>query len=123
MKLKTHYLILGISLLIIEIIIALYINSGFIRHTFGDYLVVILLYCTIKSFVKIRPTVTAIGVLTFSYFIEFLQYLNIVNLLNLQDNKILRIIIGTTFNFSDLIAYTLGILTVLILEIKVYYHE
>lgn len=59
---------------------------------------------------------TALSVLLFSYSIEILQYFHIVNILGLQDIHIARVIIGTSFAWMDLIAYTLGIGIVLYLE-------
>ena len=59
---------------------------------------------------------TALSVLLFSYSIEILQYFHIVNIPGLQDIQIARVIIGTSFAWMDLIAYTLGIGIVLYLE-------
>ncbi len=107
-------LIIFISLFIIEIIIAK--TSGFIRHTVGDYLVVILLYYFVKTFVNVAPKKLAVAILIFSFSIEILQYFKLVELLGLQNNKLANIIIGSTFSFGDLIAYTLGIITVYYIE-------
>ncbi len=100
----------------IEILIAVNLKKGFIRFTFGDFLVVIMLYYFLKSFLKIKALHLALTVLFFSYFIECIQPINILEILNLQKNTTLRVIFGTTFSIEDLIAYTLGICTVLIIE-------
>ncbi|GGK41282.1 MULTISPECIES: ribosomal maturation YjgA family protein [Flavobacteriaceae] len=100
----------------IEILIAVNLKKGFIRFTFGDFLVVIMLYYFLKSFLKIKTLHLALTVLFFSYFIESIQPINILEILNLQKNTTLRVIFGTTFSIEDLIAYTLGICTVLIIE-------
>ena len=102
-------------LLIIEVIIALYIKQHFIRHVFGDYLCVIMLFYFFRSFLQLKPIYTALIVLIISFFIEILQLINIINILNIQNN-IIKIIIGTSFSVIDLVAYSLGILTVLIFE-------
>jgi len=80
--------------------------------------VVILLYCFIKSFVNTGVGATVIGVLVFSYALETLQYFHIVNVLGLQDSRIACIIIGTYFAWTDLLMYTLGLLLVWLIEIK-----
>ena len=103
-------------LFVTEVFIAIYLKTGFIRHTFGDFLVVILLYCFIKSFLTIKPLTGAIGVLIISFAIEFLQMGNLLYHLNLQTNTIAKLVLGNTFQTSDLIAYILGIITVLIIE-------
>lgn len=100
----------------IEILIAVNLKKGFIRFTFGDFLVVIMLYYFLKSFLKIKALHLALTVLFFSYFIECIQPINILEILNLQKNTTQRVIFGTTFSIEDLIAYTLGICTVLIIE-------
>ncbi|MFD0991452.1 DUF2809 domain-containing protein [Mariniflexile jejuense] len=112
------YLAITIILLIIEILIAKYLKTGFIRHTFGDFLVVILMYCFFKSFLEINSLKLAISVLIFSFIIEFLQLANLLSLLNLQNNKFVSIVLGSTFNVTDLIAYTLGIIITLIIEFQ-----
>jgi hypothetical protein len=103
-------------LLAVEILIAIYLKKGFIRYVFGDFLVVIMLYYFLKSFLKVTSINIALIVLLFSYFIEFMQLINILDFLNLQKNTTLNIIFGTTFSIEDLIAYTLGVCTVLIIE-------
>lgn len=120
MKLKFNdaYFVIFIILLFFEIVIAVCVKSGFIRHTFGDYLVTILMYCFFKSFLNLNVINLSISVLAFAFVIEFYQLINILEVFNLQNNKIISIILGTTFQFTDLIAYTLGIVTVLAIEFK-----
>jgi len=94
------------------------LKSGFIRHTFGDYLVVIMLYCLLKSFVNIKPMPLAIIVLLISFSIEFLQLTPFLEWLNLQDNVYAKLVLGSTFHISDLVAYALGIISIIIIENK-----
>lgn len=119
-QLNKYYLIFALLLFITEVLIAIYFHTGFIRYTFGDYLCVILLFCLVKSFVEIDSFKLAICVLAFSYLIEFLQLLNILELLNLQHSHLLKLLLGNTFQISDLVAYTLGIITIIFFEYKVY---
>jgi hypothetical protein len=110
------YLALAGSLLIIEVLIALYVHDEIIRPYGGDFLVVILLYCFLKSFITIKTEIAGIIVLVFAYFIETMQYFNIVDQLGLQNNSMARTIIGTFFTFTDILAYTLGTLFILFTE-------
>ena len=123
MRLNKTYLIITILLFITEVLIAVYLKYGFIRHTFGDFLVVILMYCFFKSFILNNHFVIAISVLAFAFLIEFLQLVNILEMLNLQNNHLIKLILGSSFQISDLVAYTLGIITVLIIEIKLENNE
>lgn len=113
---NTKYLYLTLLLFAIEIIIAKYVQDEIVRPYIGDMLVVILIYCFVKTFVNANVLSTAIGVLLFSFLIETLQYLKIVELLGLQQYKIARIIIGTSFSWADILMYTIGIAIVLAIE-------
>jgi hypothetical protein len=103
-------------LFIIELVIALFVGDSIIRPYVGDYLVVILIYCAVRTFIKASPLKVSIGVLLFSYCVEILQYFNIVERLGLSNNQIAKTVIGYGFEWLDLLMYTLGIATVLLLE-------
>lgn len=111
-----NYFIGFVFLFLIESLIAIYLKKGFIRHTFGDVLVVILLYCFIKSFFNLKPIYVVLGVLIFAFIIEFLQLSPLLELLNLQNNHIAKLVLGSTFQISDLVAYCFGAITILLFE-------
>ena len=113
---KTNYLIISCSILLVEIIIALFVNDQFIRPIFGDYLASILVFYLLATFVKIDLNKIAILSLLISYTIEFLQLLHILELLHLDKIKILNILLGNSFSWTDMLAYTLGIMTVVLLH-------
>ncbi|MGZ9735678.1 ribosomal maturation YjgA family protein [Flavobacterium sp. GNP002] len=115
-----NYFILTILLFLIETAIALYLHDNFIRPYFGDFLVVILLYCFVKSFVNVSVWVAACLVLLFSFAIEIAQYFNMVEKLGLQHYKVAKVVLGNSFAWMDLLAYILGILTVISIE-KIYF--
>ena len=118
LQLNKTYLIIAILIFIIEVLIAVFLKTGFIRHTFGDYLVVILIYCFCKSFIKIESFKLGILVLMFAFSIEFLQLTNFLELLNLQNNHLAKLLLGTSFRFTDLVAYTLGVISIILIENK-----
>jgi|SRR3982751_1046799 hypothetical protein len=115
-KFTPRYFILAVVLLIIEICIALFVHDTIIRPYIGDLLVVILIYCTVRSFLNTPVLPTAIAVLIFSFTVETLQYFKIVEVLGLQHSKLARIIIGSSFEWTDIAAYIAGILLVLLAE-------
>lgn len=90
--------------------------DSFIRPYAGDFLVVILIYCFIMAWLKTPVRPTALAVLLFAYAVEVLQYFKLVKHLGLQHSKLANIVIGNHFAWSDMIAYTLGILFVVIME-------
>ena len=110
------YFILTAALFITEVLIALFVRDAFVRPYVGDYLVVMLIYCSIRTFLNASAGKVALFVLLFSYSIETLQYFRIVDRLGLQNNTVAKTVIGFGFDLMDLVAYTLGILTILILE-------
>ncbi|MDE1206046.1 DUF2809 domain-containing protein [Tenacibaculum larymnensis] len=106
--------------LLMEIAIAQ--TSGFIRHTFGDFLAVILLFYLVKIFFNLSNKTVAVSVLIFAYIVEFLQLTPLLEFLDLENNRLAIIIFGATFSVVDLIAYTLGVGTILLLE-KILTHK
>lgn len=112
---KTYFLLFAF-IFNVEVLIALYVNDRIIRPYLGDVFVVILIYCFIKSFLDLKVIPTAIFVLLFAFGVETLQYFNVVEKLNLQNSKIARTVIGTSFEWMDLLAYLIGISIVLIVE-------
>lgn len=116
LKFRLKCFIITIALLVTEICIALFVHDNFVRPYVGDFFVVILIYCFIQSFFKLPYFPTAVAVLIFSYIIETLQYFNVIKMLGLQHSKFAGIIIGTSFMWQDIIAYTAGIGLVILLE-------
>ena len=115
-KFNKRYYLWAVLLLITEVLIALHLHDSFIRPFGGDVLVVILLYCMIKSIINIKVNTAAITVLLIAYTIEVLQYFNIVYVLGWGNSSMARTIIGTTFTWSDILAYTIGTIMVLLTE-------
>ena len=110
------YALLTILLFLVEVVIALFIRDRFIRPYVGDVLVVILIYCFVCSFVKIPLWFGAIGVLLFAYTIELLQYFKFVEVIGFQNSHVAKVVLGNSFSWMDIVAYTVGIIIVVLLE-------
>ena len=106
--LNYKYLCAFLILLIWIVLIALYVPSGFVRDHFGDILIVILIYCFIKAFVKNQMKWLIPGIFVFAVLVEIGQYFNLVERLGVYDIAILRIAIGTTFDWWDIVMYFTG---------------
>ncbi len=113
---RIYYWFGFIILLTIEIFIASYIKDDFIRPYLGDFLVVILIYCFLMAISQLSVLKGIITVLVFSFAVEFFQLINIVKVLQYQPPKIVMVILGSSFSVWDLLAYSLGLFTCLILE-------
>ena len=118
MKFRSNlkYFLLFISLLIVEILIAMFVTNPMIRGSVGDVLVVILIYCFIQSFFAWNKKKTIIGVGIFAILVEISQAFHLVDKLGLQDSKFFSTIIGTTFDLNDTWAYLAGCTVVWLLE-------
>ncbi len=116
MRFHKGYFIGFCILLAIEIYIALYINDTIIRPFIGDMLVVILLYFLVSAFAKANSLKIALSVLFFAYIIEGVQATPLIDLLGLSNHTLAKTVLGTTFDWKDIIAYTLGIGCIFIFE-------
>jgi Protein of unknown function (DUF2809) len=116
LRFHIRYFILTIMLLGVEIGIGAYVHDTLIRPYGGDFLVVILLYCLVRSGVDFPIGPTAAAVLIFAYLVEIGQYFGLAGRLGFKGHSLGRILLGSYFSWSDMIAYTLGILLVLLLE-------
>jgi hypothetical protein len=110
------YFLLALLLLLMEVMIGLYLHDALIRPYGGDFLVVILLYCIVKTFANASIFTTAGYVLLFAYTVEISQYFHLVKLLGMQNSNIAVMLMGTSFSFADMLIYTLGILLVIVIE-------
>ena len=117
LKFNKTYFALAVLIFITEVMIALFVHDLFIRPYVGDVLVVILIYCFVKSFLDLPVLPTALAVLEFSFVIETLQFFEIVNRLGLQDSKFANTVIGNSFAWIDMLAYIIGIILILCFEI------
>jgi len=102
------YFIISVLLLIIEVSIALLNPNNFIRYFLGDVIVVVLIYTFIRAILNSNKKITALVVLIFSISIEIFQYFNGIELLGLENYTLASLIIGTTFSWTDLLAYSIG---------------
>ena len=116
LKFRGQYLVWAIVIFIIEILIALFAHDRIVRPYVGDFLVVMLVYCFLRSFLNVSVLAAAISSLIFSYLVETLQYFDIVTKLGLQNSELAKVIIGSSFEWIDMVAYTAGIIFVLCIE-------
>ena len=117
-KQKSFYYIGFLGLLVIEILIARFVNDDFVRPYLGDFLVVILIYCFLMAVSRLSVLKGLLTVLIFSFAVEFFQLVNIVKVLQYQPPKIVMIMLGTSFSVWDLIAYVLGLATCFLIEYR-----
>ena len=111
-----NYFGLALLIFIVEVLIALYVHDTIVRPYIGDVLVVILIYCFLKSFLKLPVVTAGMMVLLFAFVIEFLQFFTIVEKLHLEKSKIAKTVIGTSFSWIDILTCIVGIAIVIVVE-------
>lgn len=111
-----RYFALTILLFVVEVLIALFVRDRFVRPYVGDVLVVMLIYCFVKTFMNLPITSVAIFVLAFAFSIEFFQYIHIVEKLGLEKSALARTVIGTSFAWADIVAYIAGFVLIVVTE-------
>lgn len=107
-KKRLIYAVVAVVLLVIEVLIALYVRDNFIRPYFGDVLVVILLYAVVRAIVPNRFPLLPLAIFIFAVLVEIGQYFNYVDLIGLGDIKFFRIVMGTGYDFKDILCYAVG---------------
>ena len=111
MRLNLPMLFAAIALFVIEVIIATKLNDyTFIRAYFGDFWVVILVYCAVKAFWNVEAKRLAIGVFAFAVAVELAQLFRVADVLQLTGWA--RVVVGTSFSFHDVLMYAAGCLVV-----------
>ena len=113
--LKWRYFSAFLILLLMEFTIAYFHFNPFIRGFLGDVLVMLLLYSFLKIFIKNNVFNIAISVLGFAFLVELLQFLKLSEILKIK-SKIILTVLGSVFDGSDLVAYFIGFLLILLIE-------
>lgn len=108
-SLQTRLAFLAVAgvILTAKIYIAVCVKGGFVRHYAGDVLAVILLYALARAIFSVTPSNLALKIFAFAAALELAQYFGAVQILGIE-NKILKVMIGGTFDFADLLCYAAG---------------
>lgn len=112
---RLAFLAVASAILAAEIYIAVCVKGGFVRHYLGDVLAVILLYALARAIFSVPPSNLPLKIFTFAVALEIAQYFGVVQILGIE-NKILKIMIGGTFDLADLLCYAVGCILVDVYE-------
>jgi len=104
---RLAFLAAAVLILAVEIYIAICVKGGFVRHYAGDVLSVILLYTLARATFSEPPLNLPLKIFAFAAALELAQYFGAVQILGVE-NKILKVMIGGTFDFADLLCYAAG---------------
>ena len=109
-------LLISLALFALLLFIAIYVRDSFVRPFLGDVIAVIWLYFSFKTWLDVKPLILSLFVLLIAFLLEFLQYIHIVDILGLSHITVIRIVLGSTYDSHDLLAYSLGWATIFVIE-------
>ena len=110
------FAICAVILLIIEILIGLYVHDSFVRPYLGDTIVVILLWCVVRIIIPDGCVWLSGAVFLFAVLVEISQIFPLCDLLGIE-NRLLRVLMGTSFAWGDIIAYFAGCLMTFVADL------
>jgi hypothetical protein len=105
-----------VTILLIEVLIALFVRDKFVRPYVGDVLVAVLICCLCRVCIPNKVTALPIYVFLFATAVELAQYFDIVKLLGMESNKLLSTLLGRTFSIADILCYAVGCLGFYLIE-------
>lgn len=114
---RSVFIIAAVTLFAIEVVIALFVRDAFIRPYIGDVLAVALVYTALRAIVPLTMIPAIATALTIALAIEIAQALDLLGALGLRDNQLARIVLGGAFDWMDLIAYAVGGIVIVIVEL------
>ncbi|MCL2873328.1 MAG: DUF2809 domain-containing protein [Defluviitaleaceae bacterium] len=112
------YFTASMIFLIVIVLIALFVESGFIRNHFGDILIVLFIYCLMRIFLRNRLKFLWLYIFAFAVLVEIMQYFGLVYMIGLGHSQIARVVIGVTFDWWDIVMYFLGCVVVNLYELR-----
>jgi len=90
------------------VVIALFVTQPFVRGHLGDVIVVTFIHCAVRAIFPNKPKLLALYVFLFACFVEFTQYIHLLDMLGLAHITWLRVVVGVTFDWGDILCYAIG---------------
>lgn len=104
---RLFFALLFALLLAVEIYIGTCVRDAFVRPYLGDMLVVILIWALVRIFIPRKAVWLSGAIFVFALAVELTQLIPLVDLLGVE-NRLIRVLMGNSFAFGDLIAYAAG---------------
>ena len=105
---KRGYALLAAAVFAAEVLIALTLDDAWVRPLVGDALAVILVYLALRAATTLRVMPAALLALLIAIAIELGQFFALLAALGLERNPFARVILGSTYDPRDFLAYALG---------------
>ena len=118
-KKRIVFALIFLMLVGFEFIIGIYFHDDFIRPFVGDVLIAIVIYSFIRIFVPQKAYWLSLAVFAFAVLVEFSQMIPLCNLLGVTNN-FLRVIMGVSFAWEDIVCYAVGCLITAVYDLYIY---
>ena len=105
-----------IALLAIELLIARFVHDAFVRPYLGDALAVGVAYTGFRAIFGLRLRAGLVAALLLACAIEAGQAFDLVDRIGLGGVAFARVVLGTSFDWSDFLAYAGGALGIMAIE-------
>jgi glycopeptide antibiotics resistance protein len=116
LRFDAHSALIALLIFMTEVLIATVgAKIPWLRGFWGDVLAVMWVYYCLKTFVQTNPTALALVAFGVGCCVELGQYIASVYAFKIT-NPVLRIILGSTADWWDVLAYGIGFILILILE-------
>lgn len=115
-QLRLRYTLAFLALFALEAFIALRVRDRFVRPYLGDVMVVWVVYCFVRA---VRPRGwkrLPLYVFWFAVLVEWLQFLNLSDLPVFAANPVARVVLGSVFDWADILCYGTGCLILALAE-------
>lgn len=105
---RWRYGLVFLLLLGVEIVIALFVHDRFVRPYLGDVLVVWVVYAFARTLFPTGFPWLPAGVTLFAVLVEVGQAFGLVDRLGLGHIRFFRILLGSVFDWADVLCYLIG---------------
>jgi hypothetical protein len=113
---RPGYAVAALCLFLIEVLIALFVHDQVIRPHIGDVLAVILVYLGLRAVSRIAVIPGAALAFAIGCLIEIGQGLDLLGRLGLAGNVVARTVLGSQFDWRDILAYAAGAVAAVLVE-------
>jgi hypothetical protein len=111
LRINKKALLWTLAIFLVEVFIALKIRDEWVRPYGGDVLATLFVYTGLKT-VCFRTKSSHLALISFGIgtIVELLQLVQLSKRLGWDQYIVLRVVMGTTFHWGDILAYALGVL-------------
>lgn len=118
MKPRAAYAFAALAIFAIEVLVALFVRDNFIRPYVGDVLAVALVYTALRAATPLGLWPTIALTLAIAFAVELAQLFNLLDATGLRGSQVARIVLGGSFDPTDLVAYFAGAALVVLGEAR-----